>query len=138
MNSEPSHYSMKSNSLRSERQLKMLVRNRLDDVEPGLVAADNGRERCVATGKIDITAMDANGNYVVIELKLGPCPKGAIEQVLAYSTDLEEETGKPCRSIIVAAEFSERLRAAASRAQDLYLVTYFTGDEPPRKHSRPN
>jgi endonuclease len=121
----------------SERELNMLMRRKLNDVEPGLVAADNGRERAVATGKIDITALDIKGNYVVIELKLGPCPNGAIEQVLAYSSDLEQETGKPCRSIIVASEFSDRQRAAATRANDLYLVTYFT-DNVPQMSARPN
>ena len=30
---------------------------------------------------------DADGNFVVIELKAGPCPAGALEQVLGYSSD---------------------------------------------------
>jgi hypothetical protein len=60
----------------------------------------------------------------VIELKVGPCPNGALEQVMAYSTDLETETGMPCRAVLVASQFSDRLRAAAKRARDVYLVTY--------------
>lgn len=71
-------------------------------------------ERAVATGKIDITARDANGHFVVIELKAGPCPHGALEQVLAYSADLEDETGTPCRVVLVASQFSDRPRAAAN------------------------
>lgn len=107
-----------------ESELKIAVRRQLALVEPGLVEADGGRERAVATGRIDITARDANGHYVVIELKAGPCPMGALEQVLAYSTDLETETGTPCRAVLVASEFSERLRAAAQRATGIALVTY--------------
>jgi RecB family endonuclease NucS len=107
-----------------EKELKELLRTQLDAVEPGLVADDGGRERQVATGKIDITARDVNGHYVVIELKAGPCPIGALEQVLAYSSDLEAETGTPCRAILVASQFSDRLRAAAKRANGLFLVTY--------------
>jgi RecB family endonuclease NucS len=107
-----------------EKELKSTLRRQLERVEPGLVEADGGQERAVATGKVDITARDKDGNYVVIELKVGPCPNGALEQVLAYSTDLEAETGTPCRAVLVAAQFSDRLRAAAKRARDVYLVTY--------------
>jgi RecB family endonuclease NucS len=107
-----------------EKELKHSLRQRLELVEPGLKAADGGREREVATGKIDITAEDVNGNYVVIELKAGTCPTGALEQVLGYSADLEAETGKPCRAVIVASDFPPRIRAAAKRANEVYLVTY--------------
>ena len=106
-------------------------------VEEGLVEADGGHERSVATGKIDIVARDVAGNFVVIELKVGPCPHGALEQVMAYSTDLETETGLPCRAVLVASQFSDRIRAAALRARDISLVTYelqigLAPDFPPR------
>lgn len=107
-----------------EKELKDAVRRQLLLVEPGLVEADGGRERSVATGKIDITARDRNGYFVVIELKAGPCPNGALEQVLAYSSDLESESGVPCRAVLVASQFSERLRAAARRASNVALITY--------------
>jgi RecB family endonuclease NucS len=109
---------------RYERELQDAIRRQLAMVEPGLVEADGGHERSVATGKIDIVARDLAGHFVVIELKAGPCPHGALEQVLAYSSDLEAETGTPCRAILVAAQFSERIRAAAKRARDVSLVTY--------------
>jgi RecB family endonuclease NucS len=112
---------------RYERELQSAVRRQLALVEPGLVEADGGRERAVATGKIDIVARDAAGNFVVIELKAGDCPHGALERLLAYSTDLEAETGTPCRSMLVAAQFSDRIRAAAARARDVSLVTYEVG-----------
>jgi RecB family endonuclease NucS len=107
-----------------ETELKRLVRRQLDRVEPGLVEADGGHEREVASGRIDITAQDSNGHWIVIELKAGPCPIGALEQVLAYSVDMESETGTPCRAVLVAADFSERLRSAAKRAREVYLVRY--------------
>jgi RecB family endonuclease NucS len=113
---------------RYERELQRAVRQQLEMVEPGLVVVDGGRERAVATGKIDITAMDANGHYVVIELKAGACPNGALEQLLAYSSDLESETGTPCRSVLVASQFSERIIAASLRARDVSLFTYEVGD----------
>jgi RecB family endonuclease NucS len=111
-----------------ETELKFAIRRQLGLVELGLVEADGGHEREVATGRIDITARDTNGHFVVIELKAGPCPNGALEQVLAYSNDLETETGTPCRSVLVASQFSDRLRAAAMRARDVSLVTYEVGE----------
>lgn len=114
----------KTRILSYEKELKTLLRRQLDKVEPGLVAADDGHEREVASGRIDITARDADGNFVVIELKAGPCPAGALEQVLGYSSDLEEETGTRCRAVLVASEFSLRQRSAAKRARDMHLVTY--------------
>ena len=125
-----------------EKELKELLRAQLEKVEPGLVADDGGRERAVASGRIDITARDANGHYVVIELKVGPCPAGAMEQVLAYSSDLEEETGIPCRAVLVASEFTLRQRSAAKRAHEIHLVTYqveqmdFEGCSPPPDKSQ--
>jgi RecB family endonuclease NucS len=112
---------------RYERELQIAIRRQLEMMEPGLVVADGGHQRAVATGKIDIVARDAVGHFVVIELKAGPCPHGALEQVLAYSSDLEAETGTPCRSVLVAAQFSDRIRAAANRARDISLVTYELG-----------
>ncbi len=126
-----------------ESELKRLVRNQLERVEPGLIEADGGRERAVPTGRIDITARDVNGNFVVIELKAGPCPIGALEQVLGYSADIEAETGTPCRAVLVASQFSDRLRAAAKRANEVYLVTYQMegvgfGAAPPPPHKTPS
>lgn len=113
-----------SRLFRYERELQEAIRQQLNQVEHGLVEADGGHERSVATGKIDVLARDLAGHFVVIELKVGPCPHGALEQVLAYSSDLEAETGTPCRAILVASQFSERTRAAAKRARDISLVTY--------------
>jgi RecB family endonuclease NucS len=107
-----------------EKELKVILRQRLCQIEDGLVEADGGHERAVATGKIDITAKDKDGNFVVIELKAGPCPVGTIEQVLGYASDLETETGMRCRAVIVASEFSERIRAATKRTHDLRLINY--------------
>lgn len=109
---------------RYEHELQTALRRQLDLVELGLIEADGGHERSVATGKIDIVARDKAGNFVVIELKIGLCPSGALEQVLAYSNDLEVETGTPCRSVLVAGQFSQRIRAAALRVRNISLITY--------------
>jgi RecB family endonuclease NucS len=125
-----------------EKELKALMRAQLDKIETGLVAIDGGKERAVETGRIDITARDVMGRYVVIELKAGPCPTGAIEQVMGYTQDLEQETGQPCRAVIVASEFSPRQRSAVKRVRDIHLVTCSLGTmafakELPQPHKTP-
>lgn len=109
---------------RYERELQAAVRRQITALEPGLIIADGGIERSVATGRIDVLAEIAGGDMVVIELKAGTCPAGALEQALGYSDDIATETGRSTRSILVAADFPERIRGAARRVPSVKLVTY--------------
>ena len=107
-----------------EREMQAAVRRQLNELESGLVADDDGVERRVATGKIDIVARDKDKKLVVIELKAGPCPPTALEQVLGYADALAEETGEDVRAYLIAGEFADRTRAAARRTRGLKLKTY--------------
>jgi hypothetical protein len=107
-----------------ERQLQEAARRQLDALEVGLVEDDGGVELSVQTGRIDILARGTDGRLVVIELKAGPCPPGTIEQALGYAQSVSEERNEEVRTVIVAAEFSSRIQAAARRIPDLRLVRY--------------
>lgn len=107
-----------------EREMQAQVRGQLSQLEEGLQIADGGSEISVATGRIDIVARDARGVLVAIELKAGKCPAGALEQVLAYAHSLSLERNEPVRAMLIAGAFSDRLRAAAKRANDVELKTY--------------
>jgi hypothetical protein len=107
-----------------EREMQAQVRLQIGQIEEGLKVADGGSETPVATGRIDIVARDANGMLVAIELKAGKCPAGALEQVLAYSHSLSLERNEPVRAMLIAGSFSDRIRAAAKRANDVVLKTY--------------
>lgn len=107
-----------------EKEMQAAVRRDLAGLEPGLVAIDGGAEVNVATGRIDILARDTNQKLVVIELKAGACPAGAIEQALGYSQALSDEKGEDSRAILIASSFSDRQRAAAKRTVGLQLRTY--------------
>jgi RecB family endonuclease NucS len=110
---------------RYENELQAAVRLQLDALEPGLVVDDGGSEATFDTGRSDILARDRSGCAVVIELKAGKCPKGAIEQVLGYAQDLiAQGTEQRVRMIVVAGEFSARQKAAALRVPGLELKTY--------------
>jgi hypothetical protein len=107
-----------------EREMQAAVRQQLSQIEPGLVAADNGSELTVSTGRVDIVAKDARGDLVAIELKAGECTSGALEQVLGYAQALSEERGGRVRAILIASSFPDRIRAAAKRATDTQLFAY--------------
>ena len=107
-----------------EKEMQVQVRQQLGALEAGLAAIDHGKEVSVATGRIDILARDAKNRLVVIELKPGKCPPGALEQLLAYAYDVEQERGEPVRAMLVAGSFTDRTRAAARRAGDTELRTY--------------
>ncbi|MCY3656287.1 MAG: endonuclease NucS [Chloroflexi bacterium] len=54
-----------------ERDLQHALRSNIEQLESGLKIVDGGKERVVEAGKIDVTARDADGRLVVIELKAG-------------------------------------------------------------------
>lgn len=111
---------------RYEQELQVAVRNQIGSIEAGLVIADGGNERIVPTGRIDVLARDNKGALVIIELKAGLCPKGSIEQALGYAADIdaEEEGDCPCRVLLIAGDFSERMLNAAKRIEGLTLFRY--------------
>lgn len=108
-----------------ERDLQAALRIEIDQLEQGLTIVDDGAERSVESGFIDITARDASGTIVVIELKAGPAGQRAVAQILSYMGDVaaEEENGK-VRGILVASSFDAKARAAATMVPNLILRKY--------------
>jgi len=109
-------------AFRLEKEMHNAVRKQLGNIEVGLT--EDGNEVQVSTGFIDIVARDAEKKLVVIELKAGKCPPGAMEQALGYAQALSDERKEPARVLLIASEFSDRMRAAAKRTLDLKLLTY--------------
>ena len=97
-----------------ERDLQAALRRAIEQLEPGLEIIDDGAERSVASGFIDITAWDARGAIVVVELKTGIARQGAVAQVLSYMGDIaEEEPDQAVRGLLVAGDFDKKARSAA-------------------------
>lgn len=108
-----------------ERDLQQALRDNIQQLDPGLKIIDSGDEKSVEAGRIDITAEDADGYTVVIELKAGKAGSSSIEQVLSYVGSLaEEDPSRPVRGILVAGEFTRRTVLAANAVPDLSLKTY--------------
>ena len=97
-----------------ERDLQSALRRTIEQLDPGLEIIDDGAERSVASGFIDITARDTRGAIVVVELKTGTARREAVAQLLSYMGDIaEEEPDKTVRGLLVAGDFDRKARSAA-------------------------
>ncbi len=120
------------NSFRLERDLQRTLRDNIEQLEPGLTIVDGGAEKSVATGRIDITAKDSQGNLVIIELKAGVAPDSALTQLLGYMGSMEPVEEGTIRGILVAQDFTDRLVYAATMVPHVNLKAYafrFTFDD---------
>ena len=116
-----------------ERHLQSELRREIEQLEPGLEIIDQGLERSVESGFIDILARDAFGALVVIELKAGMAKREAVGQITGYMGDLiGEEPSTPIRGILVAAEFDKSCLSGVRAIPTLKLKRYrfsFTFEE---------
>ncbi len=107
-----------------ERDLQTALRDNIEQLESGLEIIDGGVERSIDSGFIDITAQDAAGAIVVIELKAGAARRDAVAQILSYMGDLAAEDSGPIRGILVAGDFDRKALAAARVVPALSLRSY--------------
>lgn len=107
-----------------ERDMQVSLRSNIGGLEAGLEIVDDGIERAVLSGFIDILCRDAQGQLVVVELKAGKADARVIGQTLGYMGDLFEEEGAHVRGIVVAHNFDQRTRSAAKAVPNLVLYRY--------------
>jgi endonuclease len=107
-----------------ERDMQASLRRNIGSLDSSLKIIDDGAERAVDSGFIDITCDDGSA-LVVVELKSGKSDSRVIGQILGYMGDLqEEEGGRPVRGILVAHDFDKRTKAAARVVPSLTLKKY--------------
>jgi hypothetical protein len=107
-----------------ERDMQAALRKNIHSLDTNLKIIDDGAERAVNSGLIDITCED-DSSLVVIELKSGKADSRSIGQILGYMGDLnEEEGGRPVKGILVAHDFDKRVIAAAKVVPTLKLKKY--------------
>ena len=105
--------------------MQAALRKAISELEDGLVIIDNGSERRVESGFIDITARDMAGAIVVIELKAGPAGPRAVAQILSYMGDVTmDDPDSKVRGILVASDFDRKAKAAARVVPSLALHAY--------------
>jgi len=107
-----------------------LVRN-LNVIEKGLriyeAAGVNGEEFYIpnTARRIDILAIDKNGDFVVIELKVSRGYEKVIGQTLFYQSSIKTSFNQEkVRVIIIAREISEEIKVAAQFLPDFELFEY--------------
>ncbi len=114
-----------------ESDLRDFLAKNLSHIEPGLQLYQDegitGIEFPVGGRFIDILALDARRNFVVIELKVSRGYDRVIGQLLRYMAWIEKhhaESGQGVRGIIAAREISEDLKLACSYLPNVSLYEY--------------
>jgi hypothetical protein len=115
-----------------ERDLRNYLSRNLFVLEDGLrLYEDEDREftgiEYPAGGRfIDILAVDRDGGYVVIELKVSRGYDRVMGQLLRYMAWIEQNlaNGKNVRGVIIASEITDDLKLASSRVADVQLWQY--------------
>ncbi len=86
----------------------------------------NGIEYPTDVGPIDVLAVDADGGFVVFELKLSKGPDRTVGQVLRYMGWVTKHlaAGKRVTGVIVAHEVDEKLKYAVSVVPNIVVFEY--------------
>lgn len=109
-------------SIGLERDIEDHLINNLGSIEKGLKFIS--RQFHTDIGRIDILAEDFEGQRVVIEVKVGEAKDSVIGQIARYLGWFAKIDGTPPRGIVVASEFPEGVRYAASVIPRLKLFSY--------------
>lgn len=114
-----------------ESDLRNFLSKNLNAIEPGLRLYEEegikGIEFPVGGRFIDILALDAQGAYVVIELKVSrgyDRVLGQLRRYMGWIAKHQAEQGQTVRGIIVAREISEDLVLACFGVADVELFEY--------------
>jgi ATP-dependent exoDNAse (exonuclease V) beta subunit len=108
-----------------ERDMQSALRREISLLDASLTIIDDGAERAVVSGFIDILCRDSEGGLVVVELKAGRTDSKVVAQILGYMGDLlEEGESESIRGIIVAHDFDKRTVSATKAVPNLELARY--------------
>lgn len=114
-----------------EHDLRDYLARNLRLIEPGLRLYSEegitGIEFPVGGRFIDILAVDQEGGYVIVELKVSKGYDRVVGQLLRYMGWIEAhhaEAGQRVRGVIVAKDITEDLKLACARIPDVRLFEY--------------
>jgi hypothetical protein len=115
-----------------ERDLQLYLAKNLGAIEPGLTLYDgeagSGFEFAAGGGRrIDILAIDSQGAFVVLELKVSKGYDRVVGQLLRYVNWVRQnlaDSGQKVRGMIVCRTISEDLRLACAGIKGIELFEY--------------
>jgi hypothetical protein len=107
----------------AERNLEDFVIQQLETIEPGLHLIE--RQLSTAAGRLDLLCRDANGGYVVLELKRTQGSDQVIGQILRYMGWLKETyPAEKVRGIVIVGNKDQALSYAAKAAPDIQVKEF--------------
>ena len=107
----------------AERNLEDFVVERLEMIEPGLRLEE--RQKSTPAGRLDLLCRDANGNYVVVELKRTQGTDQVVGQVLRYMGWLIETHGADkVRGIVIVGTKDPALSYAAMAVPNVQVKEF--------------
>lgn len=109
-------------SISLERDIEDHLIQHLNTLEKGLKFV--ARQFKTDVGRIDILAEDKEGCRVIIEVKVGEVKDSAVGQIARYLGWFAKLDRKSPRGMLVAAEFPEGVRYAATAVSGLTLHAY--------------
>ncbi|MBB6097879.1 hypothetical protein HNR42_001302 [Deinobacterium chartae] len=97
----------------SEAQMQAALARNPELIEPGLSVLE--RELLVGVGGVDLYARDAQGRFVVVELKRGKATHEAVHQLERYVTAVRAQVAAPVRGILAAPAVTAPARTQLER-----------------------
>jgi len=97
----------------SEEEMQRAILVQPDIIEPGLQIMDF--EKKVAPGFVDVYAVDAQGNTVVIEIKKDAAGVPAVKQLAEYLKYIHAPPGRKVRPIIVAPSLAKGVQTVIAK-----------------------
>lgn len=105
----------------SEDAVKQYMENNYHDLDESLM--EIRREYHTRVGDADFVGKDNKGRVVVIEVKVGTAKDNAVGQLLGYMNAVRSEGKEDVRGILVAEDFTERVKEAV-RLDDISLIGF--------------
>ena len=82
------------------------------------------RQKFIGDGRLDVLFEDKQGNWVVVEVKLGRIGREALQQIKAYIHDLREENNKNISGVIVCAGVMPAYEDELRKQKDIRILAY--------------
>ena len=107
----------------SEDAIQQYLAYHFKDLDKRLISVE--REYSTSVGFVDLYGRDVEDNIVVIEVKIGTANDSSIGQLLGYLNAIRSKEKKKARGILVAENFTERVKEAA-KSDDIKLIVFKT------------